>query len=234
MKRFKSKKIKNNNSLNIFMIIILSIIMINYYDKRISEKIVDIASSKLEEITTLYIKRDIVPTNIELNKLIDVITNENNEIIYIDIDMDYSRVLLIDIVSKIQNNILLLEKGAIENFDNSNEVKSFKNNLYLEIPLQTYRKGVLLNSIGPKIPIKMSFYEHVLGNIDTKVEEYGINNAIIKVVFDIELEQKIILPYKEEKIKRNYSLVLGSKVIPGKVPSLYNGSYNKTSSILEF
>ena len=68
--------------------------------------------------------------------------------------------------------------------------------------------GVLFSSIGPKIPIKISFYEHVLGTVETSISEYGINNALLKVTLTIDLEQKLILPYKEQKVFNQYKLVI--------------------------
>ena len=140
---------------------------------------------------------------------------------------------MVDIVSKIQQNIFELEKGNISGFENNNELKSYKGKLYIEVPMLISEKGVIFSNIGAKIPVKLSFYEHVLGNVDTKITEYGINNALVTVYMSITLEQKIIVPYLEEKIKYDYSIVLGSKIINGKVPSLYNGVMNKTSSVLE-
>ena len=160
-------------------------------------------------------------------------TNDEGEILYVDIDMDYARKIMVEIVGKIQNNILSLEQGNISGFRNSRELKSNNGSLYIEVPMLISNNGVIFSNIGPKIPIKLSFYEHVLGNIDTKVTEYGINNVLVTVYLSIILEQKIVIPYSEEKIKKEYSLVLGSKIINGKVPSLYNGVINKSSSILE-
>ena len=215
------------------IIVAFLLIFLHYYDLKINSGLIDYASSKIEEITTLYIKKDIAPKGVELNNLINVNLNNKEEITYVDIDMDYARELMIDIVGKIQDNIFKLEKGNIDDFINYNELKTNKGILYIEAPLFLNKKKNIISSIGPKVPIKLSFYEHVLGNVETKVTEYGINNALINVYMIITLEQKLYMPYREEKISKDYSIVLGSKIITGKVPSIYGDSYQKSSSIIE-
>lgn len=234
MRMFKTKR-KRIKVIEIYLTIIVVIVtlMLQSYNSKVSDKIIGISKDKLEEITTLYIKKNITPKGLEFNKLINVNINKDGEIIYVDIDNDYARNIMVDIVGKIQQNIFELEKGNIKGFENNNELKSYKGKLYIEVPMLISEKGVIFSNIGAKIPVKLSFYEHVLGNVDTKITEYGINNALVTVYMSITLEQKIIVPYLEEKIKHDYSIVLGSKIINGKVPSLYNGVMNKTSSVLE-
>ena len=182
MRTFKTKR-KNKKYIQVMLIsiVILTSILINYYGNSISKKIELIAQEKLEEISILYIKKDITPDNIELNELIKINLNDKQEIIYADIDMDYARKVMVDIVGKIQNNIYKLESGNISDFKNANELKSKNGNLYLLVPLMLYTDNILVQNLGPKVPIKLSFYENVFGDIKTNITEYGINNALITI-----------------------------------------------------
>lgn len=233
MKRFKTKKLnKKKVDFILLTIMLITLFILHFYNSNISPKIVDIASSKLEEISTLHVKKDIMPV-VKVDKLINVVLNDKEEIIYVDIDYDYANEILINAVSKIQKNLLELEKGNVEDFSNGKELKSHNGNLYLLLPIGLAYDGFLFSNLGPKIPIKLSFYEHVLGNVDTEITSYGINNALLTVYLNISLEQKIIIPYKEQKFTRTYSLTIGSKVINGKVPSIYGGTLKNSSNILE-
>lgn len=233
MKKFKSKKItKGKIDCVIILILIFTLIMMHFYNTNISPKIFNIALSKLDEINTLYIKKDILPKT-DIEELIDVNLNSNNEIVYVDIDYNCAYDIMRDIITKIQNNLLLLESGDISYLKNARELKSYNGNLYLELPIGLAYEGVLWSNLGPKIPVKLSLYEHVLGTIETEVKEYGINNALLNVSMTISLEQKLIIPYQEEKIVRDYKMILGSKVINGTVPNFYNGSYKSSSNLLD-
>ena len=233
MRRFKTKK-KKNIYINFILISIflICVFLLNNYNKKISPKIIDVASTKLEEITTLYIKNNIAPITADLSKLIKITQNSKEEILMVDVDYNYAYDIMYDIVKKIQSSILELENGNISNFQNHKELQAYKKKLYLSIPLGLSDDGVLFSSIGPKIPIKISFYEHVLGTIETSISEYGINNALLKVTLTIDLEQKLILPYKSQKVYNQYTLELGSKVINGSIPNIYGGSiFQKSGTI---
>ncbi len=234
MRRFKTQRRGKKQFGYIFIIIVIStILFLLYFNENISPKILDIAAAKLEEISTLYIKQDIAPTNTDLEKLIITNQNSQNEITFVDVNMDYAYELMVEILSKIQNNILALENGNIANFQNNRELKNYKNNLYLSIPLGLSHAGLLFSNMGPKIPIKVSFFEHVLGTVETEVTGYGINNALIKIYMIVTLEQKLIIPYKEEKFTRDFEVLIGSIMVSGAVPNIYGGSLLNSSKVIE-
>ncbi len=233
MKRFKSKRITRGKiDFILISILVLSLIMMHFYNRNISPKVLNIALSKLDEINTLFIKKDILPKQ-DIEELIDVHLNSKEEIIAVDVDYNTAYKMMKEIIVNIQNNLLELENGNIHDFKNARELKSYNGNLYLLLPLGLTFDGVLFSSLGPKIPIKISHYEHVLGTVETEVKEYGINNALLNVTLTVSLEQKLIIPYQEEKITRDYKMILGSKVIQGTVPSFYNGTMKSISNLLE-
>lgn len=233
MKRFKTKK-KNYAQINYILILIFvtTSVILHYYNSNISPKIENIAIAKLDEITTLYVKKDIMPL-VNLDNLINITLNDAGEILYVDINYDYAHEIMIESVSKIQNNILKLEQGNLEILANKKELQTHDGNLFLKVPLGLTFKGVLFSNLGPSIPIKLSFYEHALGNVETNISEYGINNALLTVTMSIIIEQKLIIPYQEKKQTSTFTISLGSKVITGVVPDFYGQNIRRSSSIID-
>ena len=115
MKRFKCKKItKGKIDGVIVLILIITLVIMHFFNKNISPKIYNIALSKLDEINTLYIKKDILPkTNID--ELLIVNLNSKEEIVFVDVDYNKAYELMKKIIVKIQDNLFLLEQGKIEN-----------------------------------------------------------------------------------------------------------------------
>lgn len=226
MKRFKTKSVKvKHNELLILLIIIIILLLLKFYNKNITKKILDIASTKIEEVTNLYIKNNIVPESVDIEKLININKNAKGEILYVDIDTNYANQIMVSVIKKIQNNIFELDI-------NDYLLKKHEGNAYLKVPLFLADDGALINNLGPKIPVKLNFYEHAFGNIEVELLDYGINNAMIKVYLEVILEQKIYIPYKEEKLNKKFSLLIGSKIITGTVPNIYGGAIHKSSSDL--
>lgn len=214
------KKKKNNNFYYVLLIIIQVILFMNYYNTKISNIVFDVTYEKLLEITTLYIKKDIVPKYIDYNKLMLTTKNEKDEVISVDLNVDYANKILAEIIEKIQDNIMKLEKGNIDDFMNNNELKRKDKNLYLEFPLMIYKKGII-SYLGPKIPVKIKFYEQVIGNIENKIENYGINNTKINVIMSINLKQRITMPYTIKDKNIQFDSVIGSKIVQGIIPIYY-------------
>ena len=65
---------------------------------------------------------------------------------------------MVSVIKKIQNNIFELNI-------NDSLLKKNRDITYLSVPLFLAYDGVLLSNLGPKVPIKLSFYEHAFGNI---------------------------------------------------------------------
>lgn len=226
MTRFKTKRQKRSKiEIYIVIILILTFFLIRKYNNLISNKIIDIAETKIEEITNIYVKKNIVPENIDIEGLIKVYQNDAGEILSVDIDSNYANSIMVDVITKIQNNIFTM--------DFEDELLKKKNdNVYLSIPLFMAYKGTLFSNLGPRIPIKLSFYEHAFGNIKVELTDYGINNCLVKVYLQVSLEQRIYIPYEQDKNYKNFDLLIGTKMITGKVPSIYGGSIMKSSEII--
>lgn len=227
MKKFRTKSIKNSHKEIYIVIIILTIFfIIRYYNKNITPKLINIVNTKIEEITNIYIKNNIVPESVDVDRLIKINKNNKDEILYVDIDTTYANEIMVSVVKKIQSNIF-------EFNINDSLLKKNGNITYLNTPLLLSEEGALFQNLGPKIPIKVNFYEHAFGNINVELVDYGINNALIKIYLEVFLEQKLYLPYKEDKLTKNFSLLISSKIISGSVPSIYGGTINKSSSTLK-
>ena len=221
MKKFKSKT-KSRIEYFIIIIFVFTFVQMDYYNKRITNSILDISSTKLEEITNVYIKKDIVPMNSDVNKLLTINKNQKDEILYVDINTEEANKIMVDVVTKIQKSINKIEF-------NDNLLKKYNNNIYMKVPL-TFNSGSMISSLGPKIPVRLDFYEQVLASIDTEVTNYGINNALIKIYLTIDLEQKIYVPFKKEKFKRSYRVLLSAKMTNGTVPSILGGTITNHES----
>ena len=55
------------------------------------------------------------------------------------------------------------------------------------IPFGMVTGSSLLYNLGPKIPVKLSLVGDVVTGFSTDVTEYGINNALIKLMIDVKV-----------------------------------------------
>ena len=85
--------------------------------------------------------------------------------------------------------------------------------------------------LGPKIPVKASVIGNVTSNIKTDLEEYGINNTLLKIYINVEININFIMPFVSQNIKVENEVPLVVKLINGRIPSVYGGSYSVASSL---
>ncbi len=239
MRRFR---IKNNNTINyklfivFFLIIIITILLVNKYGSSMSEKIITVSSEKIDKIVYQSFS-ELITNNIldkeNLNNLLIITKNNKDEILTVDYDLKSTYEILNDITNMLKNKINDLENGNIDIKLYDKYIESGKNGLVLYIPLFINSNNIFINNIGPRIPVLIKFNETILTNVKTKVTNYGFNNALLEIYINIEMQKTIISPVKKDDNKLNYEVLIGALVINGSVPNYYGGVYENSSNIFD-
>ena len=115
-----------------------------------------------------------------------------------------------------------LENGNIEKIKNTALFSSrIKEGIIFEIPSGVVFNNIILANIGPKVPVKLNLTGDILTNISTKVTDYGINNAVVEVIVNVEVYEQVILPFTTTRITINTDIPIAIKLIQGEIPSYY-------------
>ncbi len=240
MKRFISKKTSKNTIIKLlivfFLISSISIININVYGNKASNKVLLLANRKTDKILYLFfseiITNDMI-NNESINDILIVTKNNKDEVLRVDYDLEKSYRILNKISNVLKDNINDLENGKIDINIDDKYIKSSKNGLLLLIPFFINSNNVFINNIGPKIPVIINFNENILTNLKTKVTNYGFNNALLEVYISVELQKLIITPVHDYSDIFSYDILIGATVINGSVPNFYGGSIESYSNILD-
>lgn len=152
---------------------------------------------------------------LKFDNLYYITKNKNDEVQMIDYNSVIVNEFLNKVTSKIQNDLLLLEKDTL-----------------FYMPFGSITNNPLFNNMGPNIPVKLKLINSVLTNINTKIVEYGINNCIVEMNMFIEIKIKIILPIIFKEFLITNEVPISYKIINGKIPNYYtlNGT-SKNSNI---
>ena len=233
MKRFSSSK---NIIIKTLYIYIISLIIINtflfksFYIK-LGDNVSYFAKIKIDEINKYYL-------NITLKKYLNIKTNDyiktnivNNNIVNVDIDNERANILLNNIIKDLEKNIMNIEKGYINKYHNLEMLKG-KNGIVIFIPSGVIFNSPMLSNIGPTIPVKVNFLENIYAYIDVVVENYGINNSLIKLYVIINIDEMIEIPIDNKYNKLEYKFLISSKIINGAVPNILGNTINESSNIV--
>lgn len=202
----------------------------------ILSRYVNIEANRFANNIVNSIVNEIIIDNYEEN-LFEISQNTAGEIEMLDYNTKKVNKLLLEINEAVQQKLINLEEGKIEELEISNNFKltnlaKTKNGVLCEIPLGTLKGNTLFANIGPNIPIRLSFIGQVQSNLETKITSYGINNIVIETNIIVEVEERITMPTTSENSVVIIKAPLTIKIIKGTVPNYYSGVYEKKSNTI--
>lgn len=197
------------------------------------------AESETRKLTILVINKAITKQMSDswANDIFDVVYNDKGEIILIDFNSQNTAKILSTMTSLIELNLRAIEEGKIDMLElPNNSLESYDMDLLEKgiityIPFGIATGSSLLYNLGPKIPVKLSLLGDVITGFSTDVTEYGINNALIKLMIDVKVDTRIILPIISEEITINANIPIAMKVVQGKIPDYYMNGFTSRSNI---
>lgn len=235
MIKFKRKKYSLKHMLwflTLIIVILNTSFLILFYTKKVSPVILEIANVKLQEINSTLIINDLknkVIKNLNTDDILVTKLNNDEEIISINYNLDYVYDIINDVNKNLQKNINLIEKGDTSSLVDESFFDNKNTGLIVSTPLGIVFNTPLLANLGPKIPAKIMYIGNIFTNLETKVTSYGINNALLEVYLKINIKNSVIVPINKTNNVFDVSLLLAAKVVKGRVPSFYGGTFTTKS-----
>ena len=190
----------------------LFIIIFSLYSKKLNPKLNDYIDFLVkDEIYKKVIKSNNFITNEEVNNILYIDKNKSNEIVYLDYDIDKTYKLLNKYIESLKK-------------DNSKSK-------ILTVPFFIASDNIIISSLGPKIKFKYEIIDNVKGKIKTKVTDFGVNNALVEMYFELEIGYLVVIPMNKKENVLKTEILISSKVINGKVPTFYGKNIFKESSV---
>lgn len=190
----------------------LFIIIFSLYSEKLNPKLNDYIDFLVkDEIYKKVIKSNNFITNQEVNDILYIDKNKSNEIVYLNYDIDKTYKLLNKYIDSLKK-------------DNSKSK-------ILTVPFFIASDNIIISSLGPKIKFKYEIIDNVKGKIKTKVTDFGVNNALVEMYFELEIGYLVVIPMNKKESVLKTEILISSKVINGKVPTFYGKNIFKESSV---
>lgn len=187
-------------------------LIFSLYSKKLNPKLNDYIDFLVkDEIYKKVIKSNNFITNEEVNDILYIDKNNSNEIVYLDYDIDKTYKLLNKYIDSLKK-------------DNSKSK-------ILTVPFFIASDNIIISSLGPKIKFKYEIIDNVKGKIKTKVTDFGVNNALVEMYFELEIGYLVVIPMNKKENVLKTEILISSKVINGKVPTFYGKNIFKESSV---
>lgn len=196
------------------------------------------AETEIKRFSNLVINRvinEVINDDLDLNELLIITKDSTNEIKMIDFNPIVVNQLLTVITTNVQKNLKNIVNGQLDKVDIIDEsftdynLEKLRHGIVIEIPSGVILNNSLLSNLGPKIPVKFNLVGHVASHINTRITNYGINNAMMEVSVNVELSEQVILPFTSKQVNYNVNIPIAIKLIQGVVPNYYLNGINTNS-----
>lgn len=230
---------KSNLVVLILVAIFIGIIWLFWFsNKKITPIIMDYAEIQAGRIATLVINQAItkeVTEEIEIEDLFITIKDDNGELKSLDFNPIAVNKMLSMVTSNVQMYLRNLESGNLDEIGLTNsslsgyDIDKLRKGIIYEVPTGVVFDNSILYNIGPKIPVRLSLIGDIISNIDTKVTDYGINNALIEIIINISVVEQVMLPFASKKVTVSTNVPVAIKLVQGNVPEYYlNGDLSES------
>lgn len=239
-RRSKKHKIVNSLTLIIILIILLIIYIFKVFNDKALPQLISYSEIETKKIVSSIINSTVVEeiaNNIDIEDLFITTKDSEGNVKSIDFNTSEVNKILASSTKVVEKNLKYLETGDVEKLNLTNNILSnydlekLKKGIIYEVPSGIIFNNSLLNNIFPKIPVKMDLIGNIFCRLNTDIESYGINNALIKVNIGVEVEVKILMPFVSSSTKIQANIPVVIKIIEGNVPSYYFNGYLGTPSL---
>lgn len=213
-----------------FLVLLIVSLIFKYINTKIVLPLEVYAENEVKKISSLIISDAVESISFseeETMSFFNTLTNKSDEVISVDFNTAKINKSLVKLNKAVYKDLKLFENGRYKLEDTEIETED----LIYKIPLGYITGNYTLSNIGPKVPLKAKVIGSVVSNIKTEVSSYGINNSLLKVYIDVTVNMRFMLPLISKDVLVNNSIPLVVKIIQGKIPNVYGGSYAVTSPI---
>lgn len=214
-----------------FLVLLIVSLIFKYINTKIVPPLEVYAENEVKKISSLIISDAVESISFseeETMSFFNTLTNKNDEVISVDFNTAKINKSLVKLNKAVYKDLKSFENGRYKLEDTEIETED----LIYKIPLGYITGNYTLSNIGPKVPLKAKLIGSVVSNIKTEVSSYGINNSLLKVYIDVTVNMRFMLPLISKDVLVNNSIPLVVKIIQGKIPNVYGGSYAVTSPII--
>ena len=209
----KNKKRSKKNIIILLFILLVIVVCFSLYmmNHVLSPFLEKYAKTEMKKISNLILNQSLskeVRADMNVDNLYVLHKDSSGNITSVDLNSAVVNELLGRVTKKVSQDFKLVEQGKVEQLtyyqdvfdDTIMDKKALKKGVVFYIPTGLAFKNVFLSNLGPKIPVRFRLTGEIGSNLETKITNYGINNALLEVNMHVEISQMLLLPFSTSSI----------------------------------
>lgn len=223
---------------SLFIMVILTLYLIN---SRLMPTYLEYAHVQTQKIASYVVSKAIDARTtkvLDINEIIVELPPGESEIITAKFNTEIINRVRAETTTLVKEYLEQAENGDLSRLPNLDTVEydvgkmEAGDGIVFFVPLGQVLNIPIIGNLGPKIPIRFHIIGNVHSDVESKIEEFGINMAKVEVYIHLEVNVQIIVPFASESatVEQNIPVAIG--IVSGKVPHIYtNGADGVQPSI---
>ena len=237
--RKKSSK-KNFVTLLLMSIIIMVVISIYVVNARLMPTYLQYAEVQTQKVASYVVSKAInskTSSVLDVNEIIVDIPTQSNDVITTKFNTEIINQVRAETQTLVKEYLEQAENGDLSHLPNLENVEydvgkmEAGDGIVFFVPLGQALNLPILGNLGPKIPIRFHIIGNVQSNIESSIEEFGINNAKVEVNLLIAVKVQIIIPFASKSASVQQKIPIAMGLVRGTVPHIYSAGEGAQPSI---
>lgn len=212
--------------------IFLTVIFIFYIvNMRLMPTYMQYAEVQTEKIASHVISQAIserIANVLDVNDIIEHVPSETSNTVTTKFNTEIINRVLADTRTLVEANLAEAEAGNIDKLPLDDDIEydplqmEEEGGVVFFVPIGQATNIPLLGNLGPKIPIRFHVIGDAQANVETTIEEFGINNAYVEVNILLKVNVQIIVPLatKSSIVEQKIPVAIG--LVQGAVPHIFS------------
>ena len=240
-KNYKRKRQKKNRVtlilVSLLLMVFLSIYVINM---RLMPTYLDYAEVQTQKVASYVVSKAInskTSSVLDVNDVIVDLPTQSDDMITTKFNTQIINQVRAETTSLVKEYLEQAENGDLSNLPNLENVEydvgkmEAGDGIVFFVPLSQALNIPIIGNLGPKIPIRFHIIGNVQSDIESSIEEFGINNAKVEVNLMIQVNVQIIIPFASKSASVQQVIPIAMGLVRGTVPHIYSAGEGAQPSI---
>ena len=212
--------------ITIIITIIFTIVLTIFIDQKMNHILKNYIDVEVDRIATTIMNNAIKKVIKQYpNELLIISRNQKNEIEQITYNTVLINKMKEDIENTLEKEYQNVESGYFKNSqlvvqDKAKRIfQDWKNGFICEVNFNSLRGSTLFGNVGPNIPIKLSFMGYSYVDINLDIQEYGINNVIVRMDVVLQTSTLVTMPISSKVHETSIKYPISMEIIKGEIPN---------------
>ncbi|TFE03803.1 sporulation protein YunB [Jeotgalibacillus salarius] len=217
--------------LSLMLFLIMTAVGLAVINTGIKPTLMIYAESQTKKIGALVISKAVnreIANVMDINEIIENVPTDSAEMVTTKFNTEIINRVLAETTELVQEQLRAIERGdtsilkSLTELDLEVEDAGELEGIVYTVPLGQATGNALLGNLGPKVPIRFHAVGSVTSNIQSEIDEFGINNAFVQINIHLIVDVQIIVPFATEVTTIEQDIPVAMGLIQGQVPEIYN------------